>query len=736
MIFRNNSKGRKGRSIFRTVLYPLLFVVLLEALLLQGSLSESGVLGKLNQNEQDILKKQIQTRGTFLQNTIANSWSDFSFLSNKMNETTQHLLDNGEISLEKLDQGSQECEALLEGISKDLISCLYAKRVSGIFIILNTHDLDGEEYTKKPGLYIRDFDPLSPLSKDYSDLIFGRAPISLVESLNISTDRQWTPLFEFNSELSDYDFFYEPFQAAYKNKANSLKSLDYGYWTTSPSLLAEGGNNSIAYSIPLILEDGSVYGVLGIELLPDYLKAILPSEELHIKGNSGYVVGVQNPEDLSWSPVLVSGALQINQGEAMNLQPLDGGGYTVQINDEPFISHFMELPLYRSNTPFSRQRWALIGMVEENQLYAFSNQVAEGLKLSFIMTILVGVIGSVVVSRRLSKPIFILSKEVSEAQKNKEGIPELSVTKIHEIDRFAEAFTSLSKDIVNSSSRFLSMLDMASVSIGGFEIQKKEGTVFATKPFFELLGWENVDTAELTLTKFLDMIEDMKDCILRSDEGDGSCLYHLERLDGSVRYIRIKVTENQERVVGIAEDVTQSTVERLRIEHERDYDLLTGLYNRRAFYRQVSELFKQPHRLKNAAILMIDLDNLKIINDRYGHDCGDKYIRRAGQSFVDNLPKSTICSRVSGDEFFFFLYGYEDKESMRQILTQLDLKVNNTWVRFPNGEPQKIGASGGIAWYPDDSKDFQELMKLADTAMYRIKHGKKGEFCEFEQDTP
>ncbi|MFQ9152627.1 MAG: GGDEF domain-containing protein [Blautia sp.] len=87
----------------------------------------------------------------------------------------------------------------------------------------------------------------------------------------------------------------------------------------------------------------------------------------------------------------------------------------------------------------------------------------------------------------------------------------------------------------------------------------------------------------------------------------------------------MKTTQENNTQVGLVEDVTAVTRERLRIEHERDYDTLTGLYSRRAFQRECEQLFKKPFQLKHAALLMIDLDNLKHTNDTFGHDWGDKY---------------------------------------------------------------------------------------------------------------
>ena len=85
-----------------------------------------------------------------------------------------------------------------------------------------------------------------------------------------------------------------------------------------------------------------------------------------------------------------------------------------------------------------------------------------------------------------------------------------------------------------------------------------------------------------------------------------------------------------DREIGIAEDITTSYLERQRIEHERDFDVLTGLYNHFSFQRHMDYLFEHSEQLKIAALVMIDLDNLKKINDAFGHDWGDNYIHYRG----------------------------------------------------------------------------------------------------------
>ena len=203
----------------------------------------------------------------------------------------------------------------------------------------------------------------------------------------------------------------------------------------------------------------------------------------------------------------------------------------------------------------------------------------------------------------------------------------------------------------------------------------------------------------------------------------------------STHYITLRVTHimgESASEVGLAEDMTTTVLEQQRIEHERDYDTLTGLYRRRAFDRACDALFQQPEKLGCAALLMMDLDNLKQINDTYGHDWGDQYIRQTGQCFAANTPANTICSRLSGDEFLIFFYGYQDQAQLRTQLELLSAALQRSVSILPNGKQLHISISGGIAWYPTDGHDLLTLKKYADFAMYQVKHSHKGRKCDFD----
>ena len=166
--------------------------------------------------------------------------------------------------------------------------------------------------------------------------------------------------------------------------------------------------------------------------------------------------------------------------------------------------------------------------------------------------------------------------------------------------------------------------------------------------------------------------------------GRHSKVYEISFSDGTIRYIRMETSREGYAQIGLVEDFTSVMLERQRIEHERDYDALTGLYNRRAFQRESEALFEHSEVLGHAALLMIDLDNLKRTNDTFGHDWGDAYIRQAGQCFISSVPAKTLCARISGDEFNLLFYGYQSQEEIRALLQNLSLAVSNTALELPS----------------------------------------------------
>ena len=740
MFFRKPSDHVPHVTIFHTILRSMLWILFIEIALLVGILYLCRINTNLEQNAVDILQIQTENRQNYLQSQMLDA-QDLSSLAGKINAVTQAMLDDGEISLDTLDSGSDTASPLLLSIGDSLISSMRHRPITGIFVVLNTHDLDTREKGEPlPCLYLRDLDPDSSPSQRNSDLMLVRAPAQVVQSLYIATDTSWMPLINYGANGSS-GFLYPVFQAAYHGNGE-LDAADYGHWTSSPYTLSGDDHSAIAYTIPLILDDGTVYGVLGVEILESYLQALLPGTELQNDSSGTYLLGVASnsaigKDDLTVSVISASPAANAPQqsyDQTLLLKPSKRGGYQ---SDSPLgLCHAAVAPLtlYNRNAPFSNEQMLLIGSVPVSALYAFSGDVVRLLIIAVLVVLTAGLFSSLVLARKLSRPISRLSDEVAHARESRSSIPTLSATGIIELDRFSSAFTQLGREVLDTSTKFLRIMDMASVELGGYELRSAPDSIYVTDNFFDLLGMPGVDADDLTAQSFRELLQRFERSCPHSPAPDGAMLYHICLPSGKERYLRIETTHEDGTQVGLAEDATADTLEKLRIEHECDYDTLTDLYNRRAFHRICAEFFCSPEKLGHAALLMFDLDNLKQINDTFGHDWGDEYIRRTGECFVKNAPARTVCARISGDEFNALFYGYNDQDTLRADIRALKAALEHSVVHLPSGRELRVSVSGGIAWYPESSTNLITLRKYADFAMYQVKHSRKGELLEFDPE--
>ena len=743
MFFRKPSDHVPHVTIFHTILRSMLWILFIEIALLVGILYLCRINTSLEQNAVDILQIQTENRQNYLQGQMLDA-QDLSSLAGKINAVTQAMLDDGEISLDTLDSGSDAASPLLLSIGDSLISSMRHRPVTGIFVVLNTHDLDTRKKGEPlPCLYLRDLDPNSSPSQRNSDLMLVRAPAQVVQSLYIATDTSWTPSINYEANGSS-GFLYPVFQAAYHGNGE-LDAADYGHWTSSPYTLSGDDHSAIAYTIPLILDDGTVYGVLGVEILESYLQALLPGTELQNDSSGTYLLGVASnsaigKDDLTVSVISASPAANAPQqsyDQTLLLKPSKHGGYQ---SDSPLgLCHAAVAPLtlYNRNAPFSNEQMLLIGSVPVSALYAFSGYVVRLLIIAVLVVLTAGLFSSLVLARKLSRPISRLSDEVAHARESRSSIPMLSATGIIELDRFSSAFTQLGREVLDTSTKFLRIMDMASVELGGYELRSAPDSIYVTDNFFDLLGMPGVDADDLTAQSFRELLQRFERSCPHSPAPDGAMLYHIRLPSDKERYLRIETTHEDGTQVGLAEDVTANTLEKLRIEHERDYDTLTDLYNRRAFRRICAEFFCSPEKLGHAALLMFDLDNLKQINDTFGHDWGDEYIRRTGECFAKNAPARTVCARISGDEFnalFYGYYGYNDQDTLRADICALKAALEQSVVQLPSGRELRVSVSGGVAWYPESSTNLITLRKYADFAMYQVKHSRKGELLEFDPE--
>lgn len=142
--------------------------------------------------------------------------------------------------------------------------------------------------------------------------------------------------------------------------------------------------------------------------------------------------------------------------------------------------------------------------------------------------------------------------------------------------------------------------------------------------------------------------------------------------------------------------------------------------NRTEFHRQCEHhLARAARKGSRLALLMIDLERFKPVNDEFGHQAGDGVLQRVAQIFLENCSNADIVSRWGGDEFAILLVDPEDRTSIAATAARLVSEISRAMV--VDGHPVRIGASIGVAVYPDDGSDEDELTFKADSALYQSK---------------
>ncbi len=163
-----------------------------------------------------------------------------------------------------------------------------------------------------------------------------------------------------------------------------------------------------------------------------------------------------------------------------------------------------------------------------------------------------------------------------------------------------------------------------------------------------------------------------------------------------------------------------------KINSMANHDTLTGLPNRRLFMELLKKDILLCSREKTKlAVLFIDLDNFKPVNDTLGHDAGDRVLNIISSRFSNALRESDTIARLGGDEFTAIIKKVRNKKDVLKVVNKIIEKTVNP-IKI-GGKPFKLGASIGISFYPDDDDTGEGLVKKADEAMYRIKSsGKNG----------
>ncbi len=185
--------------------------------------------------------------------------------------------------------------------------------------------------------------------------------------------------------------------------------------------------------------------------------------------------------------------------------------------------------------------------------------------------------------------------------------------------------------------------------------------------------------------------------------------------------------------VGVLRDISTIKQSQQQLEYLANYDALTGLGNRNLFYTRLKVgIEKASRHRRQLAVVFVDLDNFKMINDTLGHDVGDVLLSEVAKRIKTCVRQEDVVCRLGGDEFTVYIEDFADAQALVGTAQRLTQAVGEPC--HISGHDIFVTASVGISVYPNDGKTMSELLKNADTAMYKAKEQGKNGFQFFRED--
>jgi len=291
-----------------------------------------------------------------------------------------------------------------------------------------------------------------------------------------------------------------------------------------------------------------------------------------------------------------------------------------------------------------------------------------------------------------------------------------------------------------SEERFRRIVHTAEEGI--WEIDTTALTSFVNPKMASMLGYTIEDMLEQPLVRFMDDEgrSILERNILRRQQGVAERHeFKFLRKDGSEMWATLATNPifdadgSYMGALALVSDITERKLSAELVWHQANYDTLTALPNRNMFHdRLLQEMKKARRDGQFLALLFIDLDQFKEVNDRLGHEMGDKLLVQASERIAACVRATDTLARLGGDEFVVILPGLDHVNNVERVAEQIIGTLNKPFAL--GASSGTVSASIGIALYPSDASDAEQLLRNADQAMYAAKNGGRNRYSYFTPD--
>ena len=272
------------------------------------------------------------------------------------------------------------------------------------------------------------------------------------------------------------------------------------------------------------------------------------------------------------------------------------------------------------------------------------------------------------------------------------------------------------KDIFSKNSAAMYLLDSETLEI-----------VDMNKTARDYYGYTNEDCINRNVTEINGLTDEQERELITSLDSGSQNVFHLRHMAANSQWrdVEVRATnlvmDGRKMIISIIIDITDRKKAEEQISYLAYHDALTGLSNRKAFYEKLHiELERSLRTGKKAAILFLDLDGFKLINDNYGHEAGDFLLKEVAGRLKNITRETDTVARMGGDEFTLLLTDISDRSNAEAAAEKIRKSVSEHIII--EGNPVRIRASIGISVFPDDGSNEKQLLNKADHEMYIMKN--------------
>ncbi len=605
---------KKSASLISKIMIPMIIIAFLQIGVFGGILALNGGFSYIRSYSYNLLTEKTENRKGYIENTFNQKTPLVYETANEVNSITESFFREEKVTAEAIRTDKDFNRRLLEAYSESLISLIRRDLVNDAFIILDSGTLyDEGETLFRPGLYFRDTDVVENSISDNKDIFMEMGSSETARKLGLALDFEWSlHLNVTDRESGNYDFFFEPIDTYASNSDTPLYSL--GYWS-GVSRISNSRQGSIKYTLPLVTQDGTVYGVIGIGLMEKTLYQSVPTNDF-FNGSTCYIIGIDDSGSGEYRQILHRGpsysrlvsddtVLSMQRQVEYNLYDFTAGGGIETVGS------IHKMNLYNSGSPYRDQSWALISVADKGMILGTFYALRRTMIISMLISLIISIIAAVLISGRLSLPVSRMVQTL-ESGRGSHEIIKFKSSGISEIDTLAASIVDLQVNVTEYASRVSRIMMMSGSKIGVFMYDYRSESVFVGESLIVMLDFTAFPGRDITISlqEFKEQLAVIdKDNVIMSlpvfdgEESAGHFSSDSREIqytdaDGKTIWLKFTLTRDKTNVMGLVQDITNTVDEKKEIAKVKDDEYTQKLIEANNALREAYAAAKQANYAK------------------------------------------------------------------------------------------------------------------------------------------